>query len=237
MRASTILESNNINSFIDSEVISKLLICYYRNISDNLIKLNSKLEKNNKTYITDYINDDYKQESVLCRKTNLYIQKHKDVNFKKHNVIMNIFKYPSIKFCCIDNYIYPMESGVCDNISPPIITDKYILFYNFEKQILMIFTYIPMNYAVHNIKNYKSHILVRDLNCYIIDNVSNEIFVEYIENNIVSWIDYRNDILKYNSISIKISDYKNDNGKKVELLRLVKEDLNSDPVYKINGKF
>ena len=46
MRASTILESNNINSFIDSEVISKLLICYYRNISDNLIKLNSKLEKN-----------------------------------------------------------------------------------------------------------------------------------------------------------------------------------------------
>lgn len=226
MRASTILIKNNIDGFIDSETISKLLICYYRNIYDNLNKLYSYERKEGQQYIEDYINDNYKQETVLSRSTNIYIQKHKDVNFKKHNVIMNIFKNPHIKFCAIDNYIFPKEI-INENVSltRPYITDKYILFYNYDKEILMVFTFIPMNYSIHNNKNYKSDILVRDLNCYILDNVNYQIYNDYIINKVVANLDYKKDILEYNSISVKIGDTKVDKIKKVELLRLVKEEI------------
>lgn len=226
MRASTILSNNKVNNFIDSEVISKLLICYYRNIYDNLTKLYSYEKKENFKYIEDYINDTYKQETVLSRATNTYIQKHKDVNFKKHNVIMNIFKNPSIKFCSIENYIFPKELySKTIALTRPYITDKYILFYNYDKEILMVFTFVPINYSLHNNKNYKSDILVRDLNCYILDNINPQIYKEYITDKVVGSLDYKKDILNYNSISIKIGDYKVDKLKKVELLRLVKEEI------------
>ena len=235
MRASTILSINNVNSFIDSEVLSKLLICYYRNIYDNINKLCSYEKKEELKYIEDYINDTYKQETVLSRTTNTYIQKHKDVNFKKHNVIMNIFKNPSIKFCAIKNYIFPSEIYESNSsLTAPYITDKYILFYNYDKEILMAFTFIPMNFHLHNNKNYKSDILIRDLNCYIIDNVSNNIFTKYITDKVDGDLDYIKDILNYNSISVKIGDTKIDKLKKVTLLRLVKEEIKSDGLKQIH---
>jgi hypothetical protein len=239
MRASTILSNNNVNSFIDSEVLSKLLMCYYRNIYDNINKLYSYKKKEELNYIEDYINDNYKQETVLSRTTNTYIQKHKDVNFKKHNIIMNIFKDPSIKFCAIKNYIFPSEIYELNSrLTIPYITDKYILFYNYDKEILMVFTFIPMNFHLHNNKNYKSDILIRDLNCYTIDNVSNNVFTKYITDKVEGDLDYKKDIVNYNSISIKIGDTKVDKLKKVTLLRLVKEEIKSDglnqehPFYK-----
>lgn len=229
MRASTLLYQFQVNNIVDSEAISKLLLCYYKNISDNLVRLQNLDVRKDLNYINEYIESSYKPHTIVKRNTNELISKHKDINLKKHDTIEYLFSSPK-QYCNITNYIYP---PTVTDVVGPYLTNKYILFYNTVSNILMVFTFVPMNYALHNVKNYKSDILVRDLNCYVLDNVSEQVFTEYVLNNIVNKdpIDYIENILKYNSVSIKIGEYKDKVKTKVELLRSVKEEFKSINKY------
>lgn len=239
MKVSTLLSDKKINSFVDAETIIKLLICYYNNIHDTLVRSNSFSIKENLTYIKDYIEDNYKHDIITNKKTNKTSYKHRDVNNIKHKIIMDLFKNEHAKFCKINNYIYPED---CNTFSGPYISKNYILFYEYEKEILIVFNFIPLNYAVHNIPNYKSDIIIRDLNSYILDNVSNDNWTQYIKNKNFrkkyDEIDYKTDILPNYTFTTKIGEHKNNLSNKIEVLRVVKEViLNTDksikhPFYK-----
>lgn len=229
MRVSSILYEKGINSFTDSEVIGKLVLCYYKNIYDNLIKLCS-LKRRDDYYLDETINSETVENKLEI--------KHKyNINEKKYNIINTLFNKNAFKeFCYIENYIFP--EGIND-IQGPFIYDKNIIFYNKNNEILLVFTYTPLNYNIKNKKDYKSDIVVRDLNCYIIDNVSLENFQNYIESKVSATLDYIQ-ILSFNSISIKVCDYfdSSKNKKVIELLRIVKEEIrNNSEINKLKHPF
>lgn len=227
MKVVSLLEEKNVNKIVDPETITKLVLCYYRNIFEYLCQLHRMNVRPELNYINDYIDDDFKHTVVSDRNnTSQIIQKHSKVNVKKHNVIMDLYKNPFIQYIKIDNFLYPIDIEG-HNIIGPYIYDKYIVFYNPDNNIQMVFTYLPINYSVYNIDNYKSDIIVRSLNCYVLDNVYNDVFKLFVSDRVINSdnkIDYVKDLLSHNTLAVKISDNKSSQPKK-EILRVVKEEL------------
>lgn len=221
MRITTLLKNYNVNKFVDIETISKLLLCYYNNIHDNLLKINEFEIKENLNYVNDYINLTYAQKAIK-NKNGEDILIHNDLNLNKHKILMDLFvNHINSSFLQITNYKLPSGLNL-NNIIGPYIKSNYIIFYNVQKEIMIVFNYIPIRYLDHNTNNIKD-LIVRDLNSYIIDNVNYDIFEKYVMKKTTTLLDFETEILSHNTISFKLSESNNT----LKIMKLIKETINT----------
>jgi hypothetical protein len=232
MKISEIFKENTNLQIIDSETIAKMLLCYYNNIHDSLIKISTFDVKPDLNYVNDYINLNYEHKLVTTDKFNTEIKIHKSINLNKHKIVMDLFvNHKNNSFIQFKNYKYPNE--VNEVFEGPFIKGQYVLFYNKKKNILITFTFMPLRYNILD-ELYKD-IVIRDLNSYVIDNVTNEQFETYILNKVSSDFDFK-EIIKQSTISLKLYLTKEKNN--ITILKLVKETidekLDKHPFYKWN---
>lgn len=232
MKISELFKENTNLQIIDSETIAKMLLCYYNNIHDSLIKINSFSVKPDLDYVTDYINLDYEHKKVVSDKFSTEVKIHKNLNLNKHKIVLDLFvNHKNSKFIEFENYKYPTD--VNNLFEGPFIKGQYILFYNREKSILIVFTFMPLRYNILD-ELYKD-IVIRDLNSYVIDNVTAEQFETYILDKVSSKFDFQ-EIIDQSTISLKLYLTKEKNN--ITILKLVKETIDDKitkhPFYKWN---